>query len=69
MSANLDDATALHLARQMPRQLRQEARRWNPDEPETLITHRAADVIEALLRMVPGAYTGPDGAMIKVEEV
>ncbi len=46
---------ALHQARQLPRQLRQEAVRWHPTEPEILMTHRAADVIEALLRMIGDA--------------
>ncbi len=46
---------AKHLGRQMVRQLKEEARRIHPAEPEILMTHRAADVIEALLRMIGDA--------------
>ena len=46
---------AMHAARQLPRQLRQEAVRWHPSNPEILMTHRAADVIEALLRIIGDA--------------
>jgi hypothetical protein len=43
---------ALHQARQLVRPLREEARRFHPSNPEILMTHRAADVIEALLRII-----------------
>jgi hypothetical protein len=39
-----------HTARQMPRQLRQEANRLHGDDGKTSLTYRAADVIEVLLR-------------------
>lgn len=43
---------AKHLGRQMVRQLKEEAKRFHPSNPEILMTHRAADVIEALLRIL-----------------